>query len=341
MSENVITQNTDITGGAGVFCQHPIGKVTIYQNVFSYNVGLQTNIGYGGGLNIDDAYDYPVVVDGNQFLHNSSNNGGGFYEKNCYNLRLINNVFIGNDGYYSGGAICNYHEEADYRSQIINNTFFNNSASVGGALSYFSDFTGSSPVIMNCIFWENSASVGKDIVNDAHDTLFVYYSDIDDDLIYGEWFGDNNFLADPEFEADNIHLSAYSPCLNMGTDEIRINGTDYSCPDHDIDGDLRPLNGGVDIGADESLYTGISEKKNDDMAIMVYPNPASDHLNLITPPGIDLISIEILDVQGKVLLNEEVTNDNLSLDVSCFPKGLYFVRILTCKGIEVEKLVIQ
>ncbi|MEN8251759.1 MAG: hypothetical protein ABFS32_22760, partial [Bacteroidota bacterium] len=217
MTGNIVSNNKDITGGAGVFCWHPQGPILVSQNVFSYNVGLQTTIGYGGGLNIDDAYDYPVEIDRNHFLNNSSNNGGGFYEKNCYNLRLTNNVFIGNDGYSSGGATCIYHEEGNDRSEIINNTFFKNSAGIGGgALSYFSDYIGSSPVIMNCIFWKNSASTGKDIRNWSGDTLFVYYSDIDYDLISGQWFGEFNFSADPQFIDVLCHLNcgSYSPCIN-------------------------------------------------------------------------------------------------------------------------------
>ncbi|MCD4732277.1 MAG: right-handed parallel beta-helix repeat-containing protein, partial [Bacteroidales bacterium] len=277
MTGNIFTQNVDVTGGAGVFCEHPHGPVMVSQNIFSYNVGVQTNIGYGGGFNIDDAYDYPVEVDRNQFLHNSANNGGGFYEKNCYNLRLTNNIFIGNDGYYSGGAICVYHEEGNYRPQFINNTFFNNSAGYGGgAISYFSDFNGSSPVMMNCIFWENSAPSGKDIHNYCNsDTLFVYYSDIEHDLISGQWLGGFNFYADPELEEDSIHLTASSPCINMGTDALEISGTTYFCPDYDFDGDPRPLNDVVDVGADEKLFTGINSLDNtlDDPSIEIFPNP--------------------------------------------------------------------
>jgi len=340
VSENIITQNLDITGGAGVFCQNPYGPVTVSQNVFSNNFGLETTIGYGGGLNIDDAYDYPVEIDRNQFLHNSSNNGGGFYEKNCYNLRLTNNIFIGNDGYYSGGAICNYHEEANYRSQIINNTFFNNTAGIGGgAISYFSDFTGSSPVILNCIFWENSASTGKDICNWSGDTLFVYYSDIDYDLITGQWLGEFNFLEDPELEEDSIHLSANSPCINMGAKSLYINGTTYYCPEIDIDAEERSQ---PDIGADE-WYPGIGIIKltKDDLELKVYPNPTSNNISIDVQPGIEVTSLEIMDNQGKVVMYQQVTKNNLTVNVSNFPKGFYIIRLYTSKGVGIKKLIIQ
>jgi hypothetical protein len=338
MTGNVVTQNTGITGGAGVMCIHPLCPVMVSQNVFSYNVGLHTPIGYGGGLNIDDAYDYPIVVDGNQFLYNSANNGGGFYEKNCYNLRLTNNIFIGNHGYNSGGAVCNYHEVTDDRSQIINNTFFNNSSVIGGAFSYFSDFAGSSPVIFNCIFWANFATMGgKDIANNANDTLFIYYSEIDDDLILGQWFGAHNLLADPELEEDNIHLAANSPCINMGTDALVINGTTCFCPDYDIDGEPRPLNGKVDIGADESLYTRISEKTSNDKALKVYPNPVKDILKISLQEALEIDEIIIHNLMGQeVLIGKPV---NQTLDVSSLPSGLYVLETICGESRFVSKFI--
>jgi len=207
MTENIITRNKvnniDIYWN-GVYFFKPIGPVNIFQNEFSYNEGEYTVNGVGGGLGIYNANEYPVIVDRNRFLHNNVYLGGGFIEVNSYNLKLTNNVFIGNDAYV-GGAIRIYHEGSsnEYRPQIINNTFFSNSASeFGGAISYEGDFSfnGSSPVVINCIFWENSASPtgGKDIDNWSNDTVFVYNSDINVNNIYGSWYGKNNFDEDPE-----------------------------------------------------------------------------------------------------------------------------------------------
>ncbi len=221
MTGNIITRNkvNNINySSPGVYIWNPIGPVNILQNEFSYNEGIQgSSDGGGGGLRIDQAYNYPVMVDGNRFLHNTEDYGGGFLGQYSYNLKFTNNVFIGNDA-IEGGAIRIRHEGSSnvYRPQIINNTFFNNSASnYGGAISYAATENGSSPVVINCIFWENSASPagGKDIDNWSSDTVFVYNSDIDIDNIYGPWYGKDNFYADPELE-DNIHLSEDSPCIN-------------------------------------------------------------------------------------------------------------------------------
>jgi hypothetical protein len=348
MTGNIITRNKvyhSYNYWNGVYFFRPIGPVNILQNEFSYNEGAYMGDGSCGGLGFWEAYDYPVLIDGNRFLHNSALYGGGLNGSISFNLHITNNVFVGNNA-IEGGAIRLYQEGSsnEYRPRIINNTFINNSADgYGGAICVFGGDMGSTPVVTNCIFWENFAPLGhgEDIDNYCIDTVYVYYSDIEQDLITGEWLGDYNFLADPELDPDNIHLLKGSPCINGGVDVLEINGTSYFCPDHDIDGDPRPLNGAVDIGADESLYTGISEKTNDNLAIMIYPNPASDHFILTSQLGIDVISIEIINIQGKVVLHQKVTNNNLSFNINPFPNGLYFIRIHTNEGVGVKKLLIQ
>ena len=66
---------------------------------------------------------------------------------------------------------------------------------------------------------------------------------------------------------------------------------------------------------------------NHDLAI--YPNPVIDYIN-IQPSFTGNASVEIYNVQGKILINQKYTlqiNTPLKLDVSSFEKGLYFVKI--------------
>ncbi len=330
---NIVTQNSNITGGAGVFCQNPDGPVTVSQNVISNNIGLQTSIGYGAGLNIDDAYDFPIVVNRNLFINNSSNNGGGLYEKNCFNLSLTNNVFIGNDAYVSGGAVFFYHEEGNDRPEIVNNTFSNNSAAFsGGAICYSSVFSGSSPVIMNCIFWKNSSSNGEDIHNWSGDTLPVYYSDIDIDIISGPWYGMNNFLADPEFIDDTCHLNcwSYSPCINAGISELVVDTDTIKAPHYDFDGDERPKDDYYDIGAfEETICTSVEEifPPLSNQQIWVHPNPATDFLNISMDKELKIQEIIIYNVMGQKVRKEKPTYHRIN--VSSLSGGMYLLEIIT------------
>jgi hypothetical protein len=75
--------------------------------------------------------------------------------------------------------------------------------------------------------------------------------------------------------------------------------------------------------------------------LILYPNPASNYISINKQPGMEINAIEIINIQGKVVFHQEVTDNNLSYDVSGFPKGLYFIQLNTNKGIEVKKLIVQ
>jgi len=58
----------------------------------------------------------------------------------------------------------------------------------------------------------------------------------------------------------------------------------------------------------------------------VSPNPAHDLLNIQSASKIN--SIELLDITGKsILIENQLSKDNMSLDLSGISPGIYFVRI--------------
>jgi len=74
--------------------------------------------------------------------------------------------------------------------------------------------------------------------------------------------------------------------------------------------------------------------------IKVYPNPASDVLN-ITANG-NITSVKISDLQGRVLKTLDVANhSNVSIPVSNLSSGIYFVQTITTAGTTTEKIVIR
>ena len=64
---------------------------------------------------------------------------------------------------------------------------------------------------------------------------------------------------------------------------------------------------------------------NKDSFVNVFPNPANDNLtishNLTTKDGI--ISLEIMDVMGRVLMNKTINNTNNQIDINQLSSGLY------------------
>lgn len=70
----------------------------------------------------------------------------------------------------------------------------------------------------------------------------------------------------------------------------------------------------------------------------IFPNPTSAFLTI----ELDQKSqIEILNIQGQVLQNIKNTASSITLDISYFPKGTYFLQVTNHSQTIVEKLVIQ
>jgi hypothetical protein len=80
---------------------------------------------------------------------------------------------------------------------------------------------------------------------------------------------------------------------------------------------------------------GNEEFGND--SIQIYPNPASSTVNINV--NINIKTIELIDVQGRILVSKTVNESQFILDVSDYAKGIYYVKVNTDKGSKIEKLV--
>ena len=59
-----------------------------------------------------------------------------------------------------------------------------------------------------------------------------------------------------------------------------------------------------------------------------YPNPASQMLNISGSNAMQLVSqIQILSLEGRLLMQQKTTNDVPQMDVSVLPQGMYLCKI--------------
>jgi hypothetical protein len=88
----------------------------------------------------------------------------------------------------------------------------------------------------------------------------------------------------------------------------------------------------------ETLFQMLSVPKNDwDQSISVYPNPANNVVNIKADS--EIRSIQIYDVQGRILQVSQINENNLVLDISDKQTGIYFLKITSEKGMKMQKLV--
>lgn len=87
----------------------------------------------------------------------------------------------------------------------------------------------------------------------------------------------------------------------------------------------------------------ISIKPNLVSNLVVYPNPVKDEFTLRLPTNCDNnIQLEILDIAGKVIINEKVNTANLNeINVPCqqLNKGLYLVRLMSNNLVFTKKII--
>ena len=59
--------------------------------------------------------------------------------------------------------------------------------------------------------------------------------------------------------------------------------------------------------------------------LQIYPNPANDQLNIVSPDVIK--SISICNIAGQVIYAHEYNAQNAQITTSAFPPGMYFLKV--------------
>ena len=81
----------------------------------------------------------------------------------------------------------------------------------------------------------------------------------------------------------------------------------------------------------------------DENEFQIFPNPASEHLTIVTAkPTNGTTTIEFLAVDGKLVsTNSFQGNSEVELNVSDMNPGIYFVRISNEKSTQTQRFIIN
>lgn len=100
----------------------------------------------------------------------------------------------------------------------------------------------------------------------------------------------------------------------------------------------------VNQGSDSSLVgfepTGISEVGLRIADLKIQPNPASDEVQVIVTRELIGGELKVLDVEGRVMVKTAILAANCPLSTTNFSPGIYFVQVITEKGMLTKRLVI-
>ena len=206
--------------GGGIFCLNSsptITNCTISGNRATYACG---------GISCDSSS--PTITNCT-ISGNTADYSGGIGCRDSFPIITNCTISDNNADLGAGGIYCDQSNPT-----ITHCTMSGNSAGTfGGAIAC----ENSDPMITNCILWGDSAPYGPEIFVTSGSPAITYSN------VQGGWSGEGNIDADPLFvSGGDFHLTFLSPCIDSGTDA----GV-YT----DMDGEVRPLGAGFDMGADE------------------------------------------------------------------------------------------
>ena len=119
-------------------------------------------------------------------------------------------------------------------------------------------------------------------------------------------------------QALDVTFSAVNQPIGVYEGVVRILSNDPDAP-------------AVDVACVLDVSVGIGE--NDKIAVMVYPNPAKDRLNVMSNRSIS--EIRVMSYAGKLIYS----GTEKSIDISSLPTGVYFLQAVTAQGVSNIKFV--
>ena len=73
--------------------------------------------------------------------------------------------------------------------------------------------------------------------------------------------------------------------------------------------------------------------------INIYPNPATDKITIEILGAIKETILAIVDIEGQLLITQQINELKTQIDINTLPSGVYFVRLTNDKTVEVGKII--
>lgn len=84
---------------------------------------------------------------------------------------------------------------------------------------------------------------------------------------------------------------------------------------------------------------GINDLSSNVSTVKIYPNPATDKITIELSEAIKECNLAIIDVEGQQLIIYVVTGQQMQVDISSLPQGLYFIRLTSNKTVITGKFI--
>lgn len=248
LNHNTVMSNTSNGYGGGVFVLS--GDLSFAYNTMHHNAATT-----GGGMTLVSAHN--VSLDGNRIISNTATYGGGL-ALSTSDITLQNNVIADNYASIRASGV----QLLGSSPRLVHNTLARNHGSEGSGIyaAHEAGTMGETSTVqaVNTILISHTVGITVTEGNTATMASTVWGNGTDWGGAGTILTGTHNLWGDPDFadpDGGDYHIGADSIARDSGI-EVDL--------DLDMDGDVRPMTGKYDIGADEYPDVGLALAKYPD-----------------------------------------------------------------------------
>ena len=199
-----------------------------------------------------------------------------------------------------------------------NNIFYTNTQNI---FMYVDDISPQTGNVFNYNCWFTPSNDSNNItVNWRSTTYFTFASyksgtSQENNSLYGNPDFYNSTLAMPDLRIFNM-----SPCANTGNPATILSSNETS-----YDGNPRLLDGNIDMGAYEIIFTlGINSAETMNLSCFVYPNPFTTSTTLFFNDLLNGAELKIYDLLGKEMTCvKNIESQQITLNLASLTDGIY------------------
>jgi hypothetical protein len=90
-----------------------------------------------------------------------------------------------------------------------------------------------------------------------------------------------------------------------------------------------------------TTLAGLNDATAVSIIASVYPNPAEDKATISVNGLMNATKIVVSDMQGRILLSDDMTESTYELNTSNYASGVYYIRIISGNAVNTQKLIVK
>ncbi|MFN3640633.1 MAG: S8 family serine peptidase [Flavobacterium sp.] len=240
--------------------------------------------------------------------------------------------------YMFGWGLINAEKGAELISSTANNITLMEENTLQNGASYNVDVfaTGFEPLVVS-LSWTERAGTANNGANDPTNLALV--NDLDVRVI-----GNNETYFPWTLDPQNPSLAAFRNADNFRDNYEQIQVDTPVAGTYTI----QVTHKGSLVSGQQNyslLVSGINQTLSTNSFsasdFTIYPNPTRNSFNLLTPNNSEDKTLEIYDIQGRVVLTRMISSTQNEIVTQGLPSGVYLVKVSASNGSETKKLVIQ